>query len=125
MTKEKGPIVAEQKFVTSSTGGVKEIKLARFDLIPVDPLVLLAEHYGRGAEKYAPRNWERGYDWSLSYASLNRHLLAFWGGEDVDEETGSLHLTAATWHAIALTEFHLKHAEFDDRPTTLLKRPAL
>lgn len=105
-------------FATSSTGARKEIKLARFDLIPVGPLTQLAEHFGRGAKKYAARNWELGYEWSLSYNSLNRHLLAFWGGEDIDEETQSPHMVCVMWHAAVLLEFARTHPEFDDRPTS-------
>lgn len=41
--------------VVSTTGGEKGQKLARFDLIPVRPLELLAEHYGRGARKYTSK----------------------------------------------------------------------
>lgn len=98
------------------TGGEKGSKLARYDLIPAEPLRLLAEHYGRGAQKYEDRNWERGYRWSLSFAALNRHLWAFWNGEDVDPETGSLHMTAVAWHAFALLEYAQRHLGTDDRP---------
>lgn len=100
----------------SSTGGEKGQKLARFDLIPVGPLTELAKHYGRGARKYADRNWEKGYEWSKNYAALQRHLFAFWDGEDIDEETGTPHIVAVAWHAFALAEFMNTHPEFDDRP---------
>lgn len=101
--------------VVSTTGGEKGQKLARYDLIPARPLELLAEHYGRGARKYADRNWERGYSWSLSFGALMRHAWAFWRGEDIDEETGSPHLVAVAWHAFALLEFFERHKQFDDR----------
>lgn len=102
--------------VTSSTGGEKGQKLARFDLIPTDALTELAEHFGVGAKKYADRNWERGYEWGLSYAALSRHLTSFWGGEDIDPETGSKHMTAVVWHAMALVHFMNNNPEFDNRP---------
>lgn len=102
----------------SSTGAEKGVKLERFDLIPALPLTLAARHFGVGASKYAERNWERGYEWSKSFAALNRHLWLFWSGEDVDEETGSLHIVAAMWHAMVLTEFMHTHPEFDDRVKT-------
>lgn len=69
---------------TSSTGGQKGTKLARFDLIPVGPLRELAEHFGKGAAKYDDNQWRKGYEWSKSYAALQRHLNAFWDGEDYD-----------------------------------------
>lgn len=69
---------------TSSTGGQKGTKLARYDLIPVHPLRLLAEHYGRGAAKYADNQWRRGYEFSKSIAARTRHFEAWRGGEDFD-----------------------------------------
>lgn len=114
---------------TSDSGAQKNSKLARHDMIPADSLRILAEHYGKGAEKYPPfdsgdglgvlDNWRRGYRWSLSFAAMMRHAWAFWGGEDIDEETGSPHLAAVAWHA--LTMLHWSQNEdltqkYDDRP---------
>lgn len=99
-----------------NTGAQKARKLARFDLVPPGPLWLLAEHYGKGAQKYADRNWEGGYDWGKSYGSLMNHLMLFWMGEDVDEDTGTLHIIAVAWHAFALAEYFYTHPEKDNRP---------
>lgn len=109
---------SEVRMTDPETGGQKGTKLARFDLLPVGPITALAEHYGAGAKKYDDRNWELGYDWSLSFAALNRHLWAWWGGEDIDEETGGHHLVAVAWHAMALLEFAKTHPEKDNRPHT-------
>lgn len=106
----------EIRIVDPTTGGEKGQKLARTDLLPADALLLIAEHYGRGAAKYEARNWERGYLWSLSYAALLRHLLAWWDGEDIDPETGSSHAVAVAWHALALVTFEARHIGTDDRP---------
>ena len=103
----------------SSTGGEKGVKDARFDLIPPHPLWAVATHYGVGARKYEARNWERGYEWSKSFGALQRHAVAWWAGEDIDDETGSNHLAAIVFHAFALLEFTDTHPEFDDRPTTM------
>jgi hypothetical protein len=111
----------ETRIVNAVTGGEKGQKLTRFDLIPAGPLELLAEHYGRGACKYADRNWERGYAWSLSFGAMMRHAWAFWRGEDIDEETGSPHLVAVAWHAFALLEFSARHRSLDDRPEHVLR----
>lgn len=109
--------------MTSETGGQKGSKLARHDQIPTYPLNALAEHYGTGNAKYPTPpgekdNWRKGYQWSLSYAALQRHANAFWSGEDIDAETGHSHLTAVAWHAFALLEW-ARHpdlvAKFDDR----------
>lgn len=106
----------EEVRTVSASGGEKGVKPARYDLIPVGPLKTVAEHYGVGAKKYADRNWEKGYEWSKSYAAMQRHANQFWGGEDIDEETGSPHLAAVVFHALALLEFANTHPEYDDRP---------
>lgn len=108
----------EVRVVDPETGGEKGSKLARFDLIPHEALEALAEHFGRGAEKYADRNWERGYDWALTFAALNRHLWAWWGGEDVDPETGSNHMTAVAWHAFVAFTFQERGLGTDSRVVT-------
>lgn len=107
--------------MTSDTGGVKGQKEARYDLIPGEALEMLARNYGRGAKKYDERNWERGYDWSLSFAALNRHLWQFWNGEDMDEEIGLHHMSCVLFHAMALLQFQLhpeKYSKYDNRPST-------
>ena len=98
-------------------GGRKDdTEKLRYDLIPPRPLEALAQVYTVGAAKYEDRNWEKGYAWSLSYAALQRHLHAFWGGEDIDPETGSHHLAAAGFHVLALLENRRINPQFDDRP---------
>lgn len=128
---------------TSSTGGQKGVKLQRHDLIPGGPLNRLAEHFGRGARKYENHQWRQGYEWSKSYSAIQRHLLAFWAGEDYDvcsndpegcafvttkgdvylpieddtcyNHTGSHHMTAVAWHAFVLLEFIETFPDHDDR----------
>ena len=80
---DRFPKTAEVR-TTSATGGMKGVKLERFDLIPIGPLTELARHYGRGAEKYDNHQWRKGYEWSKSYSALLRHLTAFWNGENYD-----------------------------------------
>ncbi|ALY08832.1 hypothetical protein DRROBERT_46 [Arthrobacter phage DrRobert] len=99
----------------SSTGAEKGVKEARFDLIPVGPLEQLAIHFGRGAQKYEPHNWRKGYELSKGYAALQRHANAWWAGEDLDPEMGTSHLAAVAFHALALLELSETHPEMDDR----------
>lgn len=110
----------EVTVVDKETGGMKGSKLARFDMIPPDVLWELAEHYGKGEAKYPSDetglpNWQRGYDWRLSSAALQRHLFSFLAGEDIDPETGSSHLIAVLWHAMALRWFQLHEKGRDYR----------
>lgn len=97
------------------TGAQKALKDARFDLIPPRALEEVAKVYGYGTRKYAPRNWEKGYAWSWSYAALQRHLMAFWRGEDTDVESGLPHLAHAAWHCLTLLTFCENYKEKDDR----------
>ena len=106
----------EERARNAATGGEKGSKLERFDLIPAAPLWEVARHYGVGAGKYAERNWERGYAWSLSFAAMQRHAWLFWSGEDIDPESGTHHLAAVVFHALALMEYGQTRPEMDDRP---------
>lgn len=111
------------------TGGQKDVKLARYDLIPARALHRLAILYGRGAQKYAENNWRRGYRWGYSFGSMMRHAWAFWRGrlydpdwcahgEDQDHDPDECvpHLSAVAWHAFTLLTFALDRLGKDDRP---------
>ena len=105
----------EIRTVNAITGGEKGVKTERHDLLPQGALAELACHYGRGAEKYEAHNWRKGYEWSKSYAALQRHARAFWSGEDIDEETGSKHVISIAWHAFTLATYMDEHPDLDDR----------
>jgi hypothetical protein len=98
-------------------------------MIPPDVLWELAEHFGKGEEKYpSPEpgiaNWQLGYDWNLSYAALQRHLAQWLMGESIDPETGSSHLMAVAWHAFALRWWEKHGRGTDTRTSTKLKETA-
>lgn len=48
-----------------------------------------------GAAKYSRGNWKKGNIASRYYSALQRHLCAFWRGEDRDSESGLGHLEHA------------------------------
>lgn len=100
---------------TSSTGGEKGTKPERYDLLPVEALASVARLYGEGAKKYSEHNWRKGYEWSKSYAALQRHANEFWKGVDLDPETGEPHLAAVIFHALTMITFMYEHPDFDDR----------
>lgn len=115
-TRMFGPAKASREVRSvSSTGGEKGTKDERFDLLPQEALVKVARHYGVGARKYAAHNWRKGYEWSKSFAAMQRHANAFWSGEDIDEETGSPHMAAVAFHALTLLTFMDEQPDFDDR----------
>lgn len=109
------PEDGETRIVDPVTGGAKGSKLAQ--LGAVDPLALLevAKVAGYGGEKYERYNFVKGYRYSLSYDALQRHLLAFWGGENTDPESRLPHLAHAAWHCLALLTFSLRGLGTDNR----------
>lgn len=76
-----------------------------------------------GAVKYHHRNFlmAPGMKWSSVYESAMRHLLAFWSGEECDEESGLPHLLHASWNLMCLHTYNI-HDQYeigDDRPATI------
>lgn len=66
--------------------------------------------------KYARYNSFLGYDWSLSWDAMQRHLLAFWDGENMDPDDGLPHLAHAGWHCMNLLTYMNRGIGTDDRP---------
>ncbi len=88
------------------------------DLIPPEAIEGLAEVLTYGAKKYEHRNWEKGFNWMRVYASLQRHLLEFSKGNDIDEESGLSHLHHALANISFLVTFQDRKTGTDNRPTT-------
>jgi hypothetical protein len=78
-----------------------------YDLIAPEFLEATAEILKFGAAKYEPRNWEDGMAWSRPYSALQRHMWAWWGGEDNDSETDMSHL----WHAACCIMFLIAYEQ--------------
>ena len=89
----------------------------RLDLIPPEAIDALGAVLTMGAAKYGDRNWEQGLTYSRVFAAAQRHLWAFWRGEDVDPESGLSHLDhALACVAFAATYVRRQRSELDDRP---------
>ena len=91
-----------------------------YELIPAEFMEALARHYQVGANKYAPRNWEKGMSWSRCFGALMRHAWKFWRGEQYDPETGSHHMISAVWNCVTLFSYDIwtrrEIKDLDDRP---------
>lgn len=85
-------------------------------LVPADTIEALAAVLQKGMEKYDERNWERGNFYSVPYASLMRHLLAWWQGEDNDPESGLSHTVHILMNAAMLVRYSEQFPNYDDRP---------
>jgi hypothetical protein len=53
--------------------------------------------------------------WSRVYDAVQRHLNAFWAGEDVDQESSLCHLAHAAFGLLTLLEYRRLRPELDDR----------
>lgn len=94
--------------------GVTKVPL---HLVPPSAKHFLAEALADGARKYGPYNW-REHDISISVykAALERHMDAFWDGEDLASDSGVHHAA----HAMACLAIMLDAMTIgklnDDRP---------
>lgn len=91
---------AEQSF---GTGAVRDIDDSKPALELISPYFedRLGAWLGKGAKRYAPRNWEKGIPLERTLASLKRHVNAYQKGK-TDED----HLAA-----IACNVMFLIHTE--------------
>ena len=89
----------------------------QYHLLPNDVLqsvgAVLA--FGASAEKYEAHNWRKGMAWSRMFDAAQRHIWAFWEGEDNDPESGLPHLAHAVTCLMFLCSYHLSETGEDDR----------
>lgn len=87
----------------------------RMDLLDPDWLEGVAKVLTFGAEKYSPNQWRKGIQISRLIAAAYRHLGAVNRGEDIDPESGELHLYHASC-CLMFASWMLQHRpELDDR----------
>lgn len=80
----------------------------RWSLIPWDATALVTGVLEHGARKYGVDNWKRVPGARDRYFNAAmRHLLAWYGGEDMDEESGLPHLAHAICCLLFLLDFSL------------------
>lgn len=81
----------------------------RWELLPLEDVEDIVRVYTAGAKKYGENKWQDLPDGIRRYkAALLRHLVEFDKGNEIDEETGSLHLAAVAWNAIAMLHISKK-----------------
>jgi hypothetical protein len=92
-----------------------------YSLLPPEALEEMSKVLTYGAKKYAPHNWAKGMDWSRLYSAMNRHIWAWWNGEDNDKETGLSHLAHAMCCLAFLISLDKRGVGEDNRWTTIEK----
>ncbi len=87
----------------------------RMDLLDADFLEGVAEVLTFGARKYSANNWRGGIHHSRLIASIYRHLGAINRGEDIDPESGLLHIHHLGCNAMFLSSMIKNRKDLDDR----------
>ena len=89
--------------------GVKhDIGKLRMSLLPIEPLTEVLTILEFGAVKYAPGNWQKVDNARTRYFdAAQRHILAWWQGEQTDSESGKHHLAHAVCCLMFLMWFDL------------------
>lgn len=99
------------------SGGVDRTRKNRLELLPYDALWEVGKVYTFGSYKYGDRAWDRGVKSSRLFGALLRHCVAWWCGEEKDEESGVHHLAHAIADALMLLSYDIRGLKkFDDRP---------
>ena len=115
--------------MTAPKNNVSEDKL-QVNLIPLDLIIpMLEPAYREGIIKYQQESWRAGFNSSVMYAALMRHLNAFFFGmESYDPESKEKfnidkhHLGAAMFCMINLYNADMNFPELDDRPQKLFEK---
>lgn len=93
------------------------IKKAAVHLVPPALRLLAAPAMQDGAEKYGPYNWrEKAVKMSVYLAAAQRHIDAYWDGEELAEDSGIDHLSHAAACLAIIADARAIGKLVDDRP---------
>jgi Domain of unknown function (DUF5664) len=102
--------------------GAKSAKTP-FDMVPPAALIEMAKAFGHGAEKYGRQNWaEDLIPFSVYYAAMMRHLIAWYDGENDDPDSQINHLAHLMANAGILLHMIREGNFLDDRLSSIKKR---
>lgn len=77
----------------------------RWGLVDYTSLEEMLKVLEAGAIKYAPGNWQKGLHREEILESMQRHLIALFNGEEIDEDLGTHHMGNIMCNAM----FYLYH----------------
>jgi hypothetical protein len=97
------------KYITNDAGIKYDQGKPRMDLLPMDGLLEIAKVLTFGAGKYGDRNWEKGIDPQRLRAAQMRHDAAVEMGEEVDPESGLMHVTHKACDALMELTLRLRN----------------
>lgn len=89
--------------------------------VPAQVLMELGLAMYEGAHKYGRYNFrETEVRASIYYDAAMRHLMAWWEGEDLDEDSGLPHVVKAITSLVVLRDAEMNGRLIDDRPPSAL-----
>jgi hypothetical protein len=95
--------LAAYKAATDEVGLKYDSGKVRWELLPEEPIELIAQVMTHGAAKYDADNWRHVVPFkNRYYAALRRHLRAWRAGEQTDPDSGLPHLAHAACNIIFL-----------------------
>ena len=107
----------ETSLLLEKEGRKDDQEKLRMDLLSPSALEWLSQVLTYGSKKYGDRNWESGIAFSRVFGAVQRHLWAWWGGEEQDKESGLNHLAHAMCGLMFLIQYRAYVLDkFDDRP---------
>jgi hypothetical protein len=98
-------------------GGSLRFNSGKTQVREIDPSFILGigEVLTKSREKYPEGNWMKETKFSTPYESAQRHLLKFWSGEEIDNETLKSHLLHAATNLMFLYYHQNSGVGIDDR----------
>ena len=88
---------------------------AELHQVPTSLNMAVAKTLMYGAQKYDKGNFRKGMSWTTVYDCLQRHMMKWLDGEEVDEESKLPHLYHAACNIAFLIEYAETCPELDDR----------
>lgn len=87
----------------------------RICYVPEEAIWAVAKCLTKSAKKYPPYNYRDGLSWTETSDSLDRHMLKWKSGEDIDVESGLPHIWHILTNACFLEYMRIHHVNLDDR----------
>lgn len=85
-------------------------------IVPVRAIILCAKVLWHGAVKYGPFNWRKEpISYTTYMAAIQRHLFAWYDGEEIDPESGLPHMAHVMSNAALFLDAQTCGQAIDDR----------
>lgn len=99
----------------SAVGNKLDANKPKVSLIPSEAILEMAKAFTYGAAKYEADNFKKGIAYRRLIDATLRHVLAIADNEDVDQESGNLHVGHALASLAMLCYMMKNKPQMDDR----------